>query len=100
MIKVPIELKIKYLNRRMSDLALLRSSMENDDYSFAQRIGHQVKGNAVTFEVPQMAQVGMDLENAAVRRDKERIKVLIVKMEGLILRAQSSQMISKCPETK
>jgi len=91
MIKIPVELKIRYLDRRMTDLALLKVLMEREDYSFAQRVGHQIKGNAVTFDVPQMAQVGHDLETAAVKRDKEKIKILIQKMEGLIQKAQSLQ---------
>lgn len=88
--KVPVELKIKYLSRRLEDIEKLRISLEEEDYSFAQKVGHQVKGNAVTFDVPQIAFIGLEMEKAALKRDKEKVRILIQKMENLIQLAQSS----------
>ncbi|MCM2350147.1 MAG: Hpt domain-containing protein [Bacteriovoracaceae bacterium] len=82
--QVPVELKIKYLSRRIQDIKRLRDSLEQDDYSLAQKLGHQVKGNAVTFEVPQIAHLGSEIELAASRRDKEQVKMLVEKMESAI----------------
>lgn len=87
--QVPVELKMRYLNRRSQDIQELRHSIEQNDYSLAVRLGHQVKGNAVTFDFPQMAFIGVDLENAAKRKDKEKIKILIQKMEMAIQSAWS-----------
>lgn len=87
--QVPVELKIKYLSRRMQDIERLRATLENDDYTFAQKVGHQVKGNAVTFDVPQIAPIGYEMEKAAQIRDKEKVEVLIQKMESMIQSAQS-----------
>lgn len=87
--QVPVELKIKYLSRRMQDIERLRTSLEQEDYSFAQKVGHQVKGNAVTFDVPQIAYIGLEMELAAQKKDKEQVKVLIQKMETLLQSAQS-----------
>lgn len=86
--KVPPELKIKYLSRRMDDIQLLRATLEQDDYSYALKVGHQVKGNAVTFDVPQIAFIGLEMEKAAQRRDKERVKILIQKMESILQTVQ------------
>ena len=82
--QVQVELKIKYLKRRIQDIEDLRSSLEMDDYSVAMKLGHQVKGNAVTFEFPQMAHIGLEIESAAKRKDKERVKILAEKMESVI----------------
>jgi HPt (histidine-containing phosphotransfer) domain-containing protein len=82
--QVPVELKIKYLKRRIQDIQDLRFSLERDDYSLAMKLGHQVKGNAVTFEFPQMANIGLEIESAAKRKDKERVKILVEKMETVI----------------
>ncbi len=87
--KVPVELKIKYLSRRIQDIERLRSTLEQGDYSFAQKLGHQVKGNAVTFDVPQIAQIGHEMERAALKRDKEKVKILIQKMETVIQSVQT-----------
>ncbi|HXH32287.1 MAG TPA: Hpt domain-containing protein [Bacteriovoracaceae bacterium] len=85
---IPLELKEKYLRRRIIDLQVMRSSLENDDYSFAFRLGHQVKGNALTFDIPQIADIGSELEAAALKKDKLQIESLIVKMEFMIRSAQ------------
>lgn len=82
--QVPVELKIKYLSRRFQDIERLRATLENDDYSFAQKLGHQVKGNAVTFDVPQIAFIGLEMEKAALKKDKEKVKILIQKMESAL----------------
>lgn len=88
--QVPVELKIKYLSRRLQDIERLRLSLEQEDYSFAQKVGHQIKGNAVTFDVPQIAFIGLEMEKAAQKKDKEKVKILIQKMESLIHTAQAS----------
>lgn len=85
---MPAELKIKYLNRRFQDIERLRACLEIDDYTFAQKLGHQVKGNAVTFDVPQIAFIGLEMEKAAQKKDKERVKILIQKMESALLSVQ------------
>ena len=87
--QVPVELKIKYLSRRMQDIERLRVTLEQDDYTFAQKVGHQVKGNAVTFDVPQIAFIGLQMEQAARKKDKEKVKILIQKMETIIQSAQT-----------
>lgn len=79
--QVPVELKIRYLSRRIQDIERLRQSLDQDDYTFALRMGHQVKGNAVTFGVPQIAFLGFEIENAAKKKDKEKVKILMQKME-------------------
>lgn len=87
--KVPHELKIKYLSRRMEDIQKLRMTLAQDDYSYALKVGHQVKGNAVTFDVPQIAFIGDEMEKAAKRRDKERVILLVQKMESVLQAVQS-----------
>lgn len=93
---VPIELKIKYLIRRLQDLSKLKQSLEGEDYSFAQLVGHQVKGNAVTFEVPQIAHFGLEIERAAIKCDKEKLRILIDKMESLLVREKSLYFENNC----
>ena len=88
--KIPVDLKIKYLNRRLDDVKKLRLNIDTNDYSFAIKIGHQIKGNAVTFEVPQIASIGSEIEKAALVRDREKLIILIQKMESLIFNVQKN----------
>lgn len=71
--KIPVELKRKYLERRIEEIQHLLDSLDGDDFSVALRLGHQVKGNAQTFEFPQMAPLGIQIELAAKNRDKESV---------------------------
>lgn len=68
--QVPVELKRKYLDRRIQDIDHLISSLEENDFAPAVKLGHQVKGNAVTFDFPQIAPLGIEIENAAKNQDK------------------------------
>lgn len=88
--QVPVELKIKYLSRRLQDIERLKHTLEQEDYTFAQKVGHQIKGNAVTFDVPQIAFIGLEMEKAALKKDKEKVKILIQKMESMIQTAQAT----------
>lgn len=87
--QVPAELRIKYLSRRIEDIKHLRHLLENDDYSLALKLGHQVKGNAHTFEFPQMASLGVEIEMAAKNRNKEAVSSLADKMEYALQHARS-----------
>lgn len=87
--QVPVELKIKYLSRRLQEIESLRAALEVDDFSVALKLGHQVKGNAQTFEFPQMTDMGVEIEKAARARDKEVVQQLVEKMEIAIANAQA-----------
>lgn len=86
--KLPRELKKKYLDRRLEDIKLLRLTLDQGDFSHALRVGHQVKGNAVTFEVPRLAPIGNEMETAAKRRDMEKLRILIQRMEVELMGVQ------------
>lgn len=82
---VPVELKRKYLTRRIQDLIHLKAALAKNDFAPALKLGHQVKGNAHTFEFPHMTVIGVELEHAAKRQDKETLMSLVHKMETLIM---------------
>ncbi len=88
---VPVELKQRYLSRRIQDLIDLKEALAKNDYSLALKLGHQVKGNAGTFEFPHMAIIGVELENAAKKQDKEMLLSLVQKMESAISEAKKAQ---------
>lgn len=88
--EVPVELKRKYLERRVQDIQHLISSLDRNDFAPAAKLGHQVKGNAVTFDFPQMAPIGIQIEQAAKTRNKEELKLLIKLMDTEIQLARLS----------
>lgn len=82
--RIPIELKLKYLYRRIQDLNGLKFSLEKNDFSVAMRVGHQIKGNAPTFGVPSISLIGFEMEMAAKNRDKKLVILLADQLEILI----------------
>jgi|GEM_PF-1133681 HPt (histidine-containing phosphotransfer) domain-containing protein len=80
--RVPKELKIRYLQRRTREIPELMYSIDNGDFSFAERVGHQLKGNAVTFEIPQIAYIGLEMERAAQKKDLDKLRALIHKLQA------------------
>lgn len=78
--RIPKELKFRYLCRRLEEVHELRSRTEKGDFTFAERMGHQLKGNAVTFEIPQIAYIGHEMERAAQKKDSDKLLKLITKL--------------------
>lgn len=70
--EIPLKLKQNYIERRKNDLPLLQESIEKTDFNTLQRIGHQLKGNGLTFGFEELAQLGEKLEAAAKSQDAAR----------------------------
>lgn len=87
---IPIELKSRYLKRRLDELRLLDNSLEEDDFSVALNLGHQVKGNAETFQLPDIGRIGSKIELAAKNKNKEEVRILVMEMRNFIEQVQSS----------
>lgn len=86
---IPVELKSRYLKRRLEELSRLSHSLEEDDFSIALNLGHQVKGNAETFQLPDIGRIGSRIELAAKNKNKEEVQLLAQEMRNFIERAQS-----------
>lgn len=48
-------------------------NQSHEFYELAKRIGHQVKGNAATFHFPELAKIAIQLEEAGLHRDREKV---------------------------
>ena len=81
---VTVEFKRRYLERKMIDIDHLISSLEMNDFTPAVILGHQVKGNAATFDFPQIAPLGLQIENAAKKQNKEQVRSLVQLMASEI----------------
>lgn len=88
--QVPEELKKKYLERRIVDIQCLMSSLEKNDFEPALKLGHQMKGNAATFDFPQMGPMGIAIEKAAQSRDRDGVKLVAKKLMQEIQSARTA----------
>ncbi|WP_373997564.1 Hpt domain-containing protein [Bdellovibrio bacteriovorus] len=71
---VPLESKQKYLSRRLGELAKIQEMIHTPDWEFVAKVGHQIKGNAKTFEFPSLSDLGSRLEEAGKTKDSRLLK--------------------------
>lgn len=69
-----------YLARRQDDLATLRAAIAAAEYESARLVGHRLAGSAPGYGFPEMAKLGRDIEQAALRADA---RALAAAVEGL-----------------
>lgn len=74
------EHKLKYLNRRMTEIEELRKCVVDNDYEIAVNIGHRLKGNGETFGFPIVSKLGETIENTALLKDKKELHETIEKL--------------------
>lgn len=67
--QVPDEMMIRYFERRKRDLLGCIEHLKSGDLNFIEKVGHQLKGNGVTFGYPELSMIGGELEVAAQSGD-------------------------------
>lgn len=76
---VPDEMLNRYFERRKRDLQECIEHLKSGDLVFIEKIGHQLKGNGVTFGFPELSEIGGELETAARSRDESEISQVMGK---------------------
>ncbi len=71
--QVPDEMMIRYFERRKRDLMECVEHLKKGDIHFIEKVGHQLKGNGVTFGYPELSKIGGELEVAAQSGDHQVI---------------------------
>jgi HPt (histidine-containing phosphotransfer) domain-containing protein len=79
--EVPTESRKKYLTRRLAELDQLE---ESRDVELAKRVGHQIKGNAATFLFPKLADLGAQMEQAAIVQDDSLIRKMTFEIKVMV----------------
>ena len=87
--EIPVELKLRYLQRRLEELSRVKQSLENNDFSTALNLGLQVKGIAEPVELPDIGRIGLKIELAAKNKNKEEVQILAQEMRNFIEKVQS-----------
>ncbi len=78
------ELLLSYLRRRAKDVAACRTAHAAKDWETIARVGHKMKGNAVTFGIEPLERIGTGLEDFANRGDSERLAGLIAEFDNIV----------------
>jgi HPt (histidine-containing phosphotransfer) domain-containing protein len=71
----------KYVQRRYEDLVACKNAIATKDYSLIENIGHKMKGNGLTFGYPELADIGKEMENAALKKDFDLVSSQVLAFE-------------------
>ena len=75
--EVPSDIQQRYLERRKKDLEECLNYLERHHFEEIEKVGHQLKGNGVTFGHPELSEIGKKMESAAHAHDKESVEVIL-----------------------
>lgn len=71
--EVPQEILNRYLERRKKDLEVCLENLESENFAEIEKLGHQLKGNGLTFGHAELSDIGSHMEEAAAVRDSEEL---------------------------
>lgn len=63
--EVPADILFRYMERRKKDLELCLLSLDERNFHELERVGHQLKGNGITFGYADLSDIGNNMERAA-----------------------------------
>lgn len=82
--QVPVEARQKYLERRKQDVIASKEALSKLDYAFLERLGHQIKGNAITFGFDELTNIAVAIEQAAKAKNTAQLQDLVTQFEAAI----------------
>lgn len=83
---IPEEVRRKYIERRKKDLADCRLALSNADFKCFAFVGHQIKGNALTFGFDELTPIALEMEKLAVEKNVDNLHELLNRFEALLNR--------------
>lgn len=83
-VEISADLKTKYLCRRQQDLKDCFAALDSKQLALLERVGHQMKGNALTFGYGALATIGEEMETAARAEDWSGLKTSTLKFEAFM----------------
>jgi HPt (histidine-containing phosphotransfer) domain-containing protein len=76
-VDIPNEARLKYIERRRTDLENCRKALLQDDFKTLAQVGHQIKGNAITFGFEELGILATELESSALEKDKKQLGLIL-----------------------
>ncbi len=73
-IKIPPQLVENYLQRRISEIDSLENACNSGDFALLFKVGHQLKGNGLTFGFAEISEIGSKLESSALIQNRSDIQ--------------------------
>ena len=71
------EIMPMFLTNRNKDIGLLEEAMSSKDFKKIEVIAHKLAGNAGSYGIPDLGDIGSTMESAAGKNEEEAIEGLI-----------------------
>lgn len=72
--EVPSDILSRYMERRKKDLEVCLINLEKENFTELEKVGHQLKGNGLTFGHADLSSIGSHLEVAAAAKNMQELE--------------------------
>lgn len=79
---IPEDARQRYLERRKIDLQTLKDALSRSSFEEFKHIGHQLKGNAISFGYPELEKIALQLEVASDSQNLTAATNLVTALEA------------------
>lgn len=74
---IPLEMRERYLDRRLRDVENCDLKLLNLDWAYFERLGHQLKGNAASFGFNELGCIADEIETSAKNKNLVQLKICV-----------------------
>jgi HPt (histidine-containing phosphotransfer) domain-containing protein len=67
--EIPKEAVLKYIERRKKDVESCQAALASKDFKILVKVGHDMKGNGITFGFASLSKIGAQMEESALKQD-------------------------------
>lgn len=78
----------RYLERRREDLAQLHQALDSGSLDAAAVLGHRMRGSGTAYGIPQITELGTELEKAARNQDIDAVRKQAEQLESFLVRVR------------
>jgi CheY-like chemotaxis protein len=89
----------RFLENRERDTVAIRRALACEDFDTIATLGHNMRGNGVSYGFPEVSAIGWRLESAALRRDARPVEEELGRLEACIARIRAPKDTSSLPLT-
>jgi HPt (histidine-containing phosphotransfer) domain-containing protein len=85
-VRVAEKLLPKFIGHRRQDVSTVRLALERRDFETISRIGHNMRGNGVSYGFPEIGVLGEQLERAANTTNVQGVREQLTLLEAWVAR--------------
>lgn len=75
--KLPEDVRLRYIERRKTDIQECLAALNKGDFSHLARVGHQLKGNASSYGYAALADIAIEMEKYALEQNTARLQDIL-----------------------